>query len=43
MFLTKNLTDDFMMRPASKEFWAICALLAGYGIRRERALVALSP
>jgi hypothetical protein len=25
-----------MMRPSSKEFWALFALLVGYGIRRER-------
>jgi hypothetical protein len=37
MFITKNLTDDFMMRPTSKEFWAMSALLIGYGIRRERS------
>ena len=37
MFVTKNLTDDFMMRPTSKEFWAMSALLVGYGIRRERS------
>ena len=36
-FVVKNLTDDFMMRPTSKEFWAINALLIDYGIRRERA------
>ena len=36
MFVTKNLTDDFLMRPTSKEFWALTALLVGYGIRRER-------
>jgi len=36
MFITKNLTDDFLIRPTSKEFWALCALLIGYGIRRER-------
>jgi O-antigen ligase len=36
-FVVKNLTDDFMMRPTSKEFWAINALLVGYGIRRARA------
>jgi O-antigen ligase len=35
-FVVKNLTDDFMMRPTSKEFWAINALLIGYGIRRAR-------
>jgi len=42
MFLTKNLTDDFMIRPTSKEFWALSALLVGYGIRRERS-AALAP
>ncbi|MFO1302418.1 MAG: O-antigen ligase family protein [Burkholderiales bacterium] len=36
MFVVKNLTDDFMIRPTSKEFWALAALLVGYGIRRER-------
>jgi len=36
-FVVKNLTDDFMMRPTSKEFWAINALLVGYGIRRAHA------
>ena len=35
-FVVKNLTDDFMTRPTSKEFWAINALLIGYGIRRMR-------
>jgi len=36
MFVVKNLTDDFMIRPTSKEFWALNALLIGYGIRRAR-------
>jgi O-antigen ligase len=36
MFVVKNLTDDFMVRPTSKEFWALNALLIGYGIRRAR-------
>ena len=36
-FVIKNLTDDFMVRPTSKEFWAINAMLVGYGIRRTRA------
>jgi O-antigen ligase len=36
MFVTKNLTDDFMVRPTSKEFWALNALLIGYGIRRAK-------
>jgi O-antigen ligase len=35
-FVVKNLTDDFMTRPTSREFWAINALLVGYGIRRMR-------
>ncbi|MFO1322670.1 MAG: O-antigen ligase family protein [Burkholderiales bacterium] len=35
-FVVKGLTDDFMIRPTSKEFWALNALLVGYGIRRER-------
>ena len=26
MFVVKNLTDDFMVRPTSKEFWALNAL-----------------
>ncbi|MCC7326973.1 MAG: O-antigen ligase family protein [Burkholderiales bacterium] len=38
VFVVKNLTDDFMIRPTSKEFWTLNALLVGYGIRR--ALVA---
>ena len=35
-FVVKNLTDDFMVRPTSKEFWALNACLVGYGIRRVR-------
>jgi O-antigen ligase len=35
-FVVKNLTDDFMIRPSSKEFWALNAALVGYGIRRAR-------
>jgi O-antigen ligase len=35
-FVVKNLTDDFMVRPISKEFWALNAMLIGYGIRRAR-------
>jgi O-antigen ligase len=35
-FVLKNLTDDFLIRPTSKEFWALNALLIGYGIRRAR-------
>jgi O-antigen ligase len=41
-FVVKNLTDDFMIRPTSKEFWALNALLVGYGIRRERSATASS-
>jgi O-antigen ligase len=39
-FVVKNLTDDFMIRPTSKEFWALNAFLVGYGVRklRERPL-----
>ena len=32
-FVVKNLTDDFMTRPTSKEFWALNALLVGWGAR----------
>ncbi len=35
-FVVKNLTDDFMIRPISKEFWALNAMLIGYGIRRAQ-------
>lgn len=42
MFVTKNLTDDFMIRPTSKEFWALNAMLLGYGIRKER-LASFAP
>ena len=40
-FLVKNLTDDFLVRPNSKEFWAFNAMLIGWGIRRGRAIVAM--
>lgn len=36
MFVVKSMTDDFMIRPTSKEFWALNALLVGYGMRRLR-------
>ncbi len=36
MFVIKSMTDDFMIRPTSKEFWALNALLVGYGMRRLR-------
>ena len=35
-FVVKNLTDDFMIRPTSKEFWALNAMLIGYGVRKLR-------
>jgi O-antigen ligase len=36
-FVVKNVTDDFMIRSTGKEFWALNAILIGYGIRREIA------
>ncbi|MCC6197320.1 MAG: O-antigen ligase family protein [Burkholderiales bacterium] len=39
-FIVKNLTDDFLIRPTSKEFWALNALLVGYGLRLQRARMA---
>lgn len=36
MFLVKSMTDDFLVRPSSKEFWALNAMLVGYGMRRLR-------
>ncbi len=39
-FLVKNVTDDFLVRPNSKEFWALNAMLIGWGIRRARAIDA---
>ena len=36
-FLVKNLTDDFLTRSNAKEFWALNAMLLGWGIRQERA------
>ena len=43
-FVVKNLTDDFMIRPTSKEFWALNAFLIGYGLRRAQiAGAAASP
>jgi O-antigen ligase len=35
-FLVKNLTDDFLFRSNAKEFWALLALLVGFGTRLER-------
>ena len=40
MFLTKSMTDDFLVRPSSKEFWALNAMLVGYGMRRLRDAAA---
>jgi O-antigen ligase len=39
-FLAKNQTDDFLFRSNAKEFWAMTAMLLGYGMRREQALAA---
>jgi O-antigen ligase len=39
-FVIKNLTDDFLFRSNAKEFWALCALLLGYGMRRAREVEA---
>ncbi|MDE2360442.1 MAG: O-antigen ligase family protein [Betaproteobacteria bacterium] len=37
-FLAKNQTDDFLFRSNAKEFWAMTALLLGYGMRCEHGL-----
>ena len=34
-FVVKNLTDDFLFRSNAKEFWALLALLQGFGSRLE--------
>jgi O-antigen ligase len=34
-FVVKNLTDDFLFRSNAKEFWALLAILLGYGARLE--------
>ncbi|MFO1395883.1 MAG: O-antigen ligase family protein [Burkholderiales bacterium] len=34
-FVVKNLTDDFLIRPTSKEFWALNALLVAIGLRMQ--------
>jgi O-antigen ligase len=39
-FVIKNLTDDFLFRSNAKEFFALCALLLGYGMRRARTVEA---
>lgn len=33
-FIAKNITDDFMIRPNSKEFWALMGAFMGYVARR---------
>jgi O-antigen ligase len=35
-FITKNMTDDFLFRSNAKEFWALLALLIGFGTRLEK-------
>ena len=37
-FVAKNLTDDFLFRSNAKEFWALLALLVGFGARLECGL-----
>jgi O-antigen ligase len=39
-FVVKNLTDDFLFRSNAKEFWALTAMLLGFGVQREHALAA---
>jgi O-antigen ligase len=39
-FVIKNLTDDFLFRTNAKEFWALLALLIGFGTRLERGSAA---
>jgi O-antigen ligase len=34
-FVVKNLTDDFLFRSNAKEFWALLAILVGFGTRIE--------
>ncbi len=36
-FVAKNMTDDFLFRSNAKEFWALLALLVGFGTRLELA------
>jgi len=42
-FVVKNLTDDFLIRSNAKEFWALAAMLLGYGGRVARASAAARP
>jgi O-antigen ligase len=39
-FVIKNLTDDFLVRSTAKEFWALNAMLIGWGVRLERSMNA---
>jgi O-antigen ligase len=39
-FIVKNVTDDFLFRSNAKEFWALLALLLGFGVRVENGLLA---
>ncbi|MEP6943688.1 MAG: O-antigen ligase family protein [Betaproteobacteria bacterium] len=34
-FVAKNMTDDFLFRSNAKEWWALLAMLVGYGARLE--------
>ena len=40
-FLFKNLTDDFLFRSNAKEFWALLAMLVGFGTRLEQRAAAI--
>ena len=42
-FVVKNLTDDFLFRSNAKEFWALLALLMGFGSRVESKVPAVLP
>jgi O-antigen ligase len=37
-FILKDLTDDFLFRSNAKEFFALCAMLLGYGMRLEQGV-----
>ncbi|MBS0325306.1 MAG: O-antigen ligase family protein [Proteobacteria bacterium] len=39
-FVAKSQTDDFLFHSNAKEFWALAAMLLGFGCRRERELSA---
>ena len=42
-FIAKNMTDDFLFRSNGREFWALLAVLIGFGTRLEqRASPSLS-